>query len=264
VYVCNDTPLNIGGNHLFFGDGAGGFASGDAGGADVSLDCMGVTVGDVDGDDDIDLVIGDSLRAVLIAQDSGIWYDASTAVGLNFWVGIQMAFGVQTPDLDNDGSAEIVVPTSEFWNENATPEFAVYDFERPAGGGVYVDTGRLPQQAGARTVVTQDLDGDGTLDVLLGDSFRTPWRLMGSGCTAGNWLEIDAPTGTIAHVTAGGTTRAAYVSTDSSYGSSGPSIAHVGLGTATSVERVELDVPTAGRVVLDQVLAGRQRIRWRP
>lgn len=263
VLVCNDTPDNLKSNLLLAGDGAGGFTAVFDNGIDISLDCMGFNQGDLDADDDLDVIIGDSLRVVTLEQVDGQWYDAGQARGLTFWMGTIMAFGVGVADLDNDGGMHLISPLSDFYTGGTVPEHPVMDYERGADG-TYTDTGRLPPAAGGRTAIPFDLDGDGTLDVLMGDAFRSPWRLMGSGCTAGSWLEVEAPSASVVHVTAGGVTRAAPVTTDQSYASAGPPVAHVGLGEATTVDSVVLVLGDGTRAELAGPQKVNQRIVWRP
>ncbi len=262
VYVCNDTPTNEGGNRLFVGDGDGGFTLGDAGGADVGIDCMGVTFGDLDADDDLDIGIGDSLRLYLLKQTDGFWFDATVASGLTFWVGTQMAFGLSITDLDNDGLVELVAPLSDFWNIYAEPAYPMLDEEIDADG-LFHDQERLPQEAGGRTVIPWDINGDGTLDLIVGESFRAPWVLLSDGCTSGSWLEIEAPHGTVAHVTAGGLTRAVPITTDRSFEAAAPALAHVGLGSAAQVDLLVLDLPDGSEARLEAIEVN-QHVRWWP
>jgi hypothetical protein len=250
VLLCNDSPTDTQRNAVLFGDGRGGFTRGADTGLEVGVDCMGATAADADADGDLDVVLGETRRVVLLEQADAAWSDAGFARGLDPWSGTVMAFGVGAADLDNDGGVDLVAPLSDFYTAESTPTHPVLRYSRGADGG-YTAVDGLPLEGAARTVVPVDLDGDGSLELVMGDAFRSPWVVRGPGCVDGAWIAVEAPLNSVARVTAGGITRAGLVTNERSYASAGPAVAHVGLGDVDAVERLVLTLPDGEEVSIE-------------
>lgn len=107
----------------------------------------------------------------------------------------------------------------------------------------------------SRAVVPVDLDGDGTLDLVLGNNDAEPTVYLNGVAAAGHWLELDL-VGTRSNRDAVGavvriTVRLPeedrilmrQVEAGSGYASQRPSTLHFGLGAADHVEEIEIRWP---------------------
>ena len=266
VYLCNDLGVVYAPNALLMNDGAGTLSPAtDARGLDFRSSCMGEAWGDLNRDGTLDLVMGDALRLWLFEQDSLGFIDTSNEVDLSLAPAAQMLWGVAPADMDNDGHTDLVLPSSWFWVSDAVfwPAYLYLQTES-ADGGAWTESGAglgLPQSAGTRSVLTPDLNGDGTPDILLGDGWRSPHILLSEGCTEGAWVEISAPSGSTAIVEAGGLRRAALITADGSFASAQPAVAHIGLGDAATIDRIIVRVPWRGALVLAGPIPVRSRVR---
>ena len=106
-----------------------------------------------------------------------------------------------------------------------------------------------------------DVDNDGDIDVVV-MNMNAPPSLLRNDYAGGNaWVEIDlrlasgaaiAP-GAVVRVTAGGRTQARAILSQSSYYSHDDARVHVGLGSATRVERVDVAWPGGRRESFTEV-----------
>ena len=126
------------------------------------------------------------------------------------------------------------------------------------GGGRFVEVARpagADEVEDSRAVVPVDLDGDGTLDLVLGNNDAEPTVYFNRLAAAGNWLELDL-VGTRSNRDAvGAVVRATVrlpegdrilmrqVEAGSGYASQSPSTLHFGLGSADHVEEIEIRWP---------------------
>ncbi len=170
--------------NVFLNNGDGTFA-------DVSvtpittgqLDAYPIDDGDVDGDGDIDLLIGlyDSGRVAILKNDGQANFTPGGQVGLPTYVEY-----IHVADLDDDGDPDLAVVTYD-------PLF-VHVF-RNNGSGIFLQSSAVPidpnQYGYGETVHSADFDGDGDLDLALVDY--------------NNYLAFVLLNSGIAHFTVGGT-----------------------------------------------------------
>ena len=138
-------------NDLFLNDGLGRFSvvtdfPGRAGGKSTT---KAVSFGDVDGDGDLDALVGNIGEDVLMLNDGSGNFSVAT-----FQSGTSCAFAVAFADVDGDGDLDALVG-NKLMLGGSLGGFAA---DRTFDGGV-MDT---------KAVALGDVDGDGDLDIILG------------------------------------------------------------------------------------------------
>lgn len=264
LYICNDFGNLFGPNWVLINDGKGGFTKGDDLGAGITTACMGASAADMNADGLLDLYLTSTAEHFLLQGTQAGFVDVSSAWGLpEAEYKYQMLWGAQLADYDNDGLTDIFTATSQFSLDDASP-YPLWMIRQDAPGS-FVEVGAslgLPQQTMSRTAIAHDLNGDGVLDLLATDASRSAWVLLSEGCTAENWIEIEAPSGTTVVVEAGGVKRAMLVTREPGMGASLPAVAHIGLGAAEEVDRITAQLPWLGERTLVGPIPARQRVQW--
>jgi enediyne biosynthesis protein E4 len=264
LFVANDSSANF----LFRNRGGMrfeevGHESGVAGNASGAYQSgMGVAAGDLDGDGLIDLCVtnfyGES-TTFFRNLGSGIFCDATEAVGLAVATRRQLGFGIALLDVDNDGLLDLASANGHV--NDIRPN---YPYRMPAQL-LRGDRGRLTdvsERAGVpwqvprmgRGLAAGDVDNDGCQDVLV-LSHNEPLAYLHNRSDGGHFLTLrlegrasnrDAVGAKVA-VVAGGRRRVAYRVGGGSYQSASDPRLHFGLGTSDRIELIEIVWPS-GRV----------------
>lgn len=128
--------------------------------ADLPLECMDVAAGDVDGDGDLDLAIiieGGGSHALALNDGRGSFTLASPGFPSSEADGEDAEFA----DYDGDGDLDIVIVSEN----RLVNEMYLND-----GAGRFTNvSGRLPLQGWSNALAVMDLNGDGALDLLVGN-----------------------------------------------------------------------------------------------
>ena len=253
---------------------------------------MGMGVADLNGDLLPDFLLtswnGVSLVRSTVGDDGTLrWFDIADSVGMTLQTAPRDApaqaergdqvygWGAEFGDLDNDADLDAVMV------------FGYWDYYPGAGdpvrqndgvwiqgeNGQFADQGAewgLAQPGTSRAVVLADIDNDGYLDVLkrnLDDSIP----LLVSRCGDAGWLRVrlaaPAPNtfavGARIVVEAQGQTHVRWIQSGSAgMYSGGPLEAHFGLGSADTVDRIEVHWPD-GKTTQVRNIATRQRVTLR-
>jgi enediyne biosynthesis protein E4 len=269
VFVANDTAPNLlfvnrGGNWLEQGVRQG-VAYGETGRARSG---MGVDAADLDGDGWQDLAVAniDHEMYALYRNERGEFFtDVARDQGLSEATRLMSGWGLKFFDVDNDGRVDLFLGNGHP-DDTITTRAREVSYRQPPL--LFMHDGRrlrnVSAQAGpvfqrplsVRGLAVGDTTNDGRLDVLLGINGGQPVLLRNT--TAGNnWAGIrlqgvranrDAVGARITW-SAGGTRRSRLKTGGGSYLSSHDPREVLGLGTAASIEWVEVAWPAPSRLV---------------
>ncbi len=217
----------------------------EAANARADIDCMSIAVGDVNNDGFYDLYMSDATRNPFLIQDgNGVYVDYADEAGVGDG---DFSWGSVLADFDNDTILDLFVTSTDSSN-SLYQGVAMADWPMPE---VTVSAG-VEFEGECFTVATGDVNGDGLLDMLVGQAFG-PYRLYINTSSAGNqWVRfvVDGTgtystrgVGTCVSVQAGGKTQTAQVRSGVHYKVSEDESVHFGLGTSTVIPIVDVYFP---------------------
>ncbi|HET6202280.1 MAG TPA: VCBS repeat-containing protein [Planctomycetota bacterium] len=158
-------------NLLHLNNGAGVFTDATAQLPAVLDDTKSLALGDVDGDGDLDVLIGNDGPSRLYANSgSGVFTDATSQMPPTLEIARALALG----DLDGDGDLDALIG-----NDGTQDRLYVND-----GSGGFADATAhpVPEAQGTQALALGDVDGDGDLDALLGNDGQSRlYRNDGTG-----------------------------------------------------------------------------------
>jgi enediyne biosynthesis protein E4 len=275
IFIANDSIPEF----LFHNKGNGtfeevGLASGaglDGGGATFAG--MGVDFADYNNDGWADIVVTDLANqryALYRNAKDGTFDYVSNPTGLAAITLLHSAWGVRFLDYDNDGWKDLFIAQSHVMDTIEVSEPHLHYAEPPlllwnSKGEKFVD---VSAQSGevftrkwvGRGLATGDINNDGRDDVVITSNNGPAWALMNETETHNHWINLklvgvksnrDAIGASIKISTDAGD-QFATVTTSSSYQSSSDKRVHFGLGSAVSVNRIEISWPSG----IHQMLTG--------
>lgn len=260
VYVVNDMGPDFGGNVLFSFDGR------DATDRTSDCDCgiehsaMGLDVGDWNADGRADLYVAAvPWNALYTAQAGGGFVENAFAVGaegIKLQAEFGMTWGAAFIDFDNDGQQDILDAQGDFWfpDDPNLPYLPQPLWLLRQDDGQFTEVGEalgFEQEASHRSVIADDHNGDGVLDLLVTDVVEAPRLYLSQGCTANGWLEVEAPQNSRVEVTVGDRTQTLWTQTKSGYGGAREPRVHVGLGASLEVDALVVTPPNGAPRSLD-------------
>jgi len=282
VFVADDMSPNM----LFMNQGDGTFSEeGLASGVGFSGDgqeqgCMGVAVGDYDGDGHFDVFITNfegEYNVLYENQGDGFFLDASFVAGVTVRGNPEVGWGTGFFDYDNDGDEDLFVANGHTYPQADAP-YTNASYRQPNfllendGNGRFTD---ISDKAGPGLAILEasrgasfaDFDDDGDIDIFVLNLNSIPNLLRNDGGNANNYLFVKTTgsrsnrdgIGTRIELTAGGKTQVREVRSGASYLSHNDMKAHFGLGKAEKVDRIVLRWPsgvvqTMADVAVNQVL----------
>lgn len=270
IFQANDHHLN----YLFRNDNGKFTEVGKESGVAANSNGIGTgsmhgSIGDIDGDGLIDILVTDLEHAALYRNTGkGMFTDVTESSGVAGAIIGKGGWGAALFDYDNDGDPDIV-------SANGTAEELILQYPvllENDGNGRFRNVGResgnyFNTKRSGRGLVVWDFDNDGDLDISIShvDKEATSVLLRNDGGNTNHWLGItllgkDGPATAIAAkvtVTAGGK-KSVYVNQwATSYLSNNDPRLHVGLGQNKMIEQLEIDWTGGKKEILKNVAADR-------
>ena len=280
IYVANDTTANF----MFLGDGKGRFVEvgalngtgyGDQG---QELGSMGLAAEDYDGDGRLDLCVtnyADEIDNLYRSTGPEQFVEMARHAGVAAGSIPDVAWGVGLFDFDGDGWRDLFIanghlnPHTALMIESTSYAQPKRIFRNTGKGGFeriscgpHTDAPRV-----SRGASFGDIDNDGDVDVVVVEANGRP-ELLRNDAPAASWCLValvgagknrDA-IGARVKLTAGGRTQVAERRSSGSYLSANDPRLHFGLGSASSIDLLEVRWPS-GRKETHEGLPARKLIR---
>ncbi|MCE9574771.1 MAG: VCBS repeat-containing protein [Deltaproteobacteria bacterium] len=144
-------------------------------------DAIALAWGDVDGDHDLDLVVGHNGFAATLYLNDGLG-----ELTLAPWAGPPEVESVQFCNVDQDPEPEVVIGA----NGNGGTSAFVYEL---TGSSIAAQGTPLGTAGWAVDTLCGDLDGDGDLDLFAGSYSGQPRAYVNQGNAAIKWLSVTPP-----------------------------------------------------------------------
>jgi hypothetical protein len=228
---------------------------------------MGLAIGDYDNDGRVDFHItnfSDDANVLYHNDGEGNFTDVTFQTGLGEPSIPFLGWGTSFLDYDNDGWADLIVANGHVYPEVDNHQWGTSYAQQPLlfrnlRNGRFERVGAAPGSGLARALTARglavgDLDLDGRLDVVMNNIDSKPAVLRNVTTPVGNWLSLrlvgdtskktsrDA-IGARVYVTSGNIRQRRDVISGNSYASQNDPAVHFGLGSASRVEKIEIQWP---------------------
>ncbi len=218
----------------------------------VGTGSMHASIGDIDGDGLIDILVSDLDYGALYKNvGNGIFVDVTTSSGVSRAMNGKGCWASQLFDYDNDGDLDII-------SANGTAEELILQYPlllENDGKGHFKNVGQehgdyFSTKRSGRTLAVWDYDNDGDLDIIIShlDMKSVPVLLRNDGGNRNHWLGLtlkgaggEAPAiSARVTVTAGGKKQVFINQWATCYLSNNDPRLHVGLGQNKMADQVEI------------------------
>ncbi len=238
---------------------------------------MGVNVGDYDGDGRFDIIVTDYQDQVnTLYRNLGNlqFQDVTIQTGAGTGSRHLVKWGCGLVDFDNDGVPELFTAaghlqdTVEQYDKTSTYKERSLLLQQRSGRFVEVtdQSGDLAKMVeSSRGAVFGDLNNDGKIDIVVLNTRARPAIFLNTTSTRNHWTTLKligtrsnrSAVGALARVTAGRHTLVDEVRAGRGYQSAEDLRLHFGLGTATTIERLQINWPSGITNVWSNVSADR-------
>jgi hypothetical protein len=271
IFQANDHQLNF----LFRNDNGVykevGVASGVAANSKGKpTGSMHPTIGDVDGDGLIDILVTDlDYGALYKNMGNGLFTDITEGNGVAAAMVGRGSWGAALFDYDNDGDLDIVAT-------NGTAEDLIFQYPillENDGKGHFKNVGKehgsyFSTKRSGRGLAVGDLDNDGNLDIIISHVDNKPVApalLRNEGGTGNHWLGLtlkgkNGPASAISAkvtATAGGKKQVLVNQWATSYLSNNDPRLHIGLGQQKQIDQLEISWSDGEKEVLKNIACDR-------
>lgn len=219
----------------------------------VGTGSMHGSIGDIDGDGLIDILVSDlDYGALYHNMGNGVFTDITETSGVAGAMEGKGSWGAQFLDYDNDGDLDIVAA-------NGTAETLISQYPlllENDGKGHFSNVGMehgnyFKEKHSGRSLAVWDFDNDGNLDIIIShlDNKGIPALLRNDGGTKNHWLGLtlqgaNGPGPDISAritVTTGGKKQVLINQFATSYLVNNEPRLHIGLGNAKVIDRLEIN-----------------------
>jgi len=264
IYVANDTNRNFfyhnKGNNTFTDESLFNGTGYDTNG--VAEGSMGVDAGDYNRDGWLDILVANSETATLYTNESGIFIEETSVIGLSEPTFQFVGFSPLFLDYDNDGYLDIFIanghPQAAIESLSDSETYAQMDqLFRNTGEGIYEQVSKsageyFSQAFVGRASISGDYNNDGYTDIFIVNSNQRVVLLRNEGNHANNWLHVKLVgtysnrdgIGAKVRVTAGKTIQTAEVKSGNGYASDSDQRLLFGIGNHQKVDQIEIRWPS--------------------
>lgn len=266
IFQANDHQLNF----LFKNDNGVykevGVASGVAANSKgQSTGSMHGTVGDIDGDGLIDILVADLKYGALYRNlGNGLFEDITESSGIAMPIAGKGSWGAALLDYDNDGDLDII-------SANGTAEELILQYPlllENDGKGHFSDVGQkhgsyFSTKRSGRGLAVSDFDNDGDLDVIIShvDLQATAALLRNDGGNKNHWLGLTligekglaSAIGAKVTVLTGGKTQTLVSQWATGYLSNNEPRLHIGLGQQKMINQLVVNWPDGKQSVYKNI-----------
>jgi len=265
VYLINDRGPEFGPNMMLYNlDGQ--LTPQAENGTDVVMSGMGGDMGDFNEDGYVDFYVTGAERNYLLQGGADQqWTDMTMAMGVNDMTGRHMAWAALFLDYDNDGFADIFrIDGDTFYQGMLSPVILPMGMKLFNQGMNFQEVSQqvgLTRQGSFRNVVAEELNGDGVLDLVIGDIVDQISVYTSNGCTENNWLSVEAPVGTSIRVSVAGRTIQRRITNESSFHGARRPMTWIGLGEQNSIDQFDFKRPNEDWINYPGPIEARRNIK---
>jgi hypothetical protein len=289
LYFVNDFGPWIGPNRVLWNDGKGFFAEDVGSGLEVEILGMGVAVASMDGGPLPSLLLSSWAEMKFLEPMEGGWVDSTKARGFALAADQQVAWGVEMPDLNNDGALDAAITFGNIQGEGSadqseedqngqgghshegdTEGWEEFGYSNPEEqpDAIFIQNDEsfvqhrawpLPDPSSGRGLISADLDRNGSMDLVV-HALDDGLHVYMNDCPTQSWIRVilDQPgmnrraIGARVEVDAGGQTQVQWLHAGgTSFASSGPAELHFGLGEVEEIEEIRVIWPDGRRSVVE-------------